>query len=121
MNIAGQNAAHFDDSDIIEEQEQEQNSKVNDEKTKKKEKCKSKKHKKDQQYDLPKIKKKGITPVLDTQLDLDTSDSEVNEAMERLKNTQKEQLAQSNNQSEIAKLNDEQIREIKLLRTQKDI
>lgn len=62
---------------------------MNDEKEKKKEKKHSKKHKRELS-ELPKTKKKGITPVMDTQLDLDTSDSEVNEAMERLKNTQKE-------------------------------
>lgn len=44
----------------------EQVNKLNDEKTKKNYKKQSKKRKKEQEAELPKSKKKGITPVLDT-------------------------------------------------------
>lgn len=60
--------------------------KQEDKKLKKKDKKHKKHKKKDCDHDLPKMtKKKGTIPVMDTQLDLDTSDSEVNEAIKRYK------------------------------------
>ena len=80
------NTPHFDDSDLVEDSEvvevQEK-----DEKAKKKDKKSSKRRKKDPEPELPKTKKKGTAPTIDTQLDLDTSDSEVNEALERMRST----------------------------------
>lgn len=82
------NTPHFDDSDLVEDSEvvevQEK-----DEKAKKKDKKASKRRKKENEAEpeLPKTKKKGTAPTIDTQLDLDTSDSEVNEALERMRST----------------------------------
>lgn len=70
--------------------------------------------------DLPKIKKKGTAPVVDQQLDLDTSDSEVNEAVERMRSSQKEQMM-SGKGGDMAMLTDEQIFEIKQNRQKEQV
>lgn len=67
VQLGGLNTPHFDDSDLIEDSEivevQEK-----DEKAKKKDKKSSKRRKKEKELEpeLPKIKKKGTTPVVDT-------------------------------------------------------
>lgn len=121
VQLGGLNTPHFDDSDLVEDSEvvevQEK-----DEKAKKKDKKSSKRRKKekDLEPELPKTKKKGTAPVIDTQLDLDTSDSEVNEAIERMRSTQKENLM-SGRAGDFGMLSEQQIKDIKQSRKKKDI
>lgn len=118
--MGGLNTAHFDDSDLVEAEEVIDN-KQQDENMKKKDKKASRKRKKEPESELPKIKKKGTTPVIDTQLDLDTSDSEVNEAVERMRSSQKEQMMMGGTPGDLAMLSDEQIKTIKEARKKQDI
>lgn len=120
VNTGNFNTPYFDESDLVESAGVAEIEEQEDPKKTKSKKRKDKKGSKAVPIELPK-KKKGNPKPVDNVLDLDTSDSEVHAAMERMKQNSNIQNQKSKSGQHLGPYTADQIKEIKQSKQKSEI